>query len=374
MENTDKILFDDQKVQWYVAMGQGWIGPFSASDLYQKILKQEITWAHFAWKAGQSEWKRICDIRVFQSFIPPVPSKSSQASMKLEIKKEEKAAQKPLKSVPPSLSKKKWFLHYSETQFGPFSIEEVQKFLRAGKIHGKVFCWCEGMSDWKRLEQIEDLSADVAEASRVRAEKKKSAHSPPSAPAVTDSNARVEGWIPNRPIDGRKRGELREEPVFVLEEKPKKSMRSKTLTRFEIRPEEVVKKEKSSLENKNSSDSVLPTVESETKLIKKDLRSSARKSLVARVLVAGKDRLGVAMCRDVSIGGMQVLTDQLPGKVGDRIKLNVSPLGQPSGGVEPFVAEGIIVRVLEDGRGFSFRFEKLAASAIRAIEAYLQSA
>jgi hypothetical protein len=34
------------------------------------------------------------------------------------------------------------------------------------------------------------------------------------------------------------------------------------------------------------------------------------------------------------------------------------------------VAEGMVVRILEDGRGFSFRFEKLPENARKSIEKY----
>ena len=77
----------------------------------------------------------------------------------------------------------------------------------------------------------------------------------------------------------------------------------------------------------------------------------------------------IAVCRDISIGGMQVLTDRVPGPVGSKLKLNVSP-GDPSK-VKGFVAEGEIVRVLEDGRGFSFRFRKITEEARRTIEKYI---
>jgi hypothetical protein len=81
------------------------------------------------------------------------------------------------------------------------------------------------------------------------------------------------------------------------------------------------------------------------------------------------------MCRDISVGGMQVLTDQIPGVSGTRIRLNVSPVNpsrsKASSAIEPFVAEGVIVRILEDGRGFSFRFEGLTDRAKKIIEKYI---
>jgi hypothetical protein len=95
-------------------------------------------------------------------------------------------------------------------------------------------------------------------------------------------------------------------------------------------------------------------------------RRTVRQPLVAKVLVSDDDSIALGVCRDVSIGGMQVLTDRIPGKVGSKIRLNVSPT-EPSK-LSAFVARGVIVRILEDGRGFSFRFDQLDDAARRALE------
>jgi hypothetical protein len=100
-------------------------------------------------------------------------------------------------------------------------------------------------------------------------------------------------------------------------------------------------------------------------------RSAPRAPLVAKIVLAAGQAVSVAVCRDISVGGMQVLTDRIPGGVGTRVKLNVS--SSEGTGIEPFVAEGVIVRVLEDKRGFSFRFEKLPDKASKAIQAYISA-
>jgi len=100
-----------------------------------------------------------------------------------------------------------------------------------------------------------------------------------------------------------------------------------------------------------------------------DRRESPRKPLVAQIYLTNEKEIASGVCRDISVGGMQVLTDSLPGKTGDRIHLNVM---QPqSSGLAPFVAHGVIVRILEDKRGFSFRFTDINDEAKRSIERYI---
>lgn len=103
-----------------------------------------------------------------------------------------------------------------------------------------------------------------------------------------------------------------------------------------------------------------------------DRREAPRRPLVARLFLHNDKDVIVAICRDISVGGMQVLTDRVPGGPGTRIKLNVAP-SDAAQKVTGFVAEGEIVRVLEDGRGFSFRFLRISREAQQAIEKYIES-
>lgn len=100
-----------------------------------------------------------------------------------------------------------------------------------------------------------------------------------------------------------------------------------------------------------------------------DKRIAPRKPLVAQVHLTNLKDIMTGICRDISVGGMQVLCEQVPGHVGETIRLNVLP--PDTSGLKPFVAEGVIVRVLEDKKGFSFRFSKLDAEAKSSIEKYI---
>lgn len=97
-------------------------------------------------------------------------------------------------------------------------------------------------------------------------------------------------------------------------------------------------------------------------------RKHARRPLIAKVMIAEGGKLIIGMCRDISVGGMQVMTEYLPEKTGVRLKLNVSPTDMAKPAFQPFVAEGIAVRIMDDRRGFSFRFEGLSAESRAVIE------
>lgn len=278
MENTEKVFFEDDRPQWYVALGENWVGPLTAADVYERVVSQKITWAHYVWKQGQSEWKRLCDVKTFAAAVPGAPSKSLQR----EVKETSVDAGRPVvkqaaKKVAEPSDEQGWYLYYNETQFGPFTKDDVGRLLSTGKITPRVHAWRTGLPNWTRLQELPNFKEAVAEFK-------------PASGAQGEAQKKI------------------------------------------------------------------------------DMRQTPRRPLVARVLMAGVNRVTEAVCRDISVGGMQVLTDNIPGGVGARIKLNVSATS-----IEAFVAEGVIVRLLEDQKGFSFRFEKLGDKAQRAIEDYIQS-
>ncbi|MBD65629.1 MAG: hypothetical protein CME62_10515 [Halobacteriovoraceae bacterium] len=98
-------------------------------------------------------------------------------------------------------------------------------------------------------------------------------------------------------------------------------------------------------------------------------RSNIRKPFIARMYIQNRDEVFVGICRDVSIGGMQVLVDHFPGQVGEEIAINV----HPENSEYHFVANGNIVRLLEGGQGFSFRFTELSDSSKESITKYLNA-
>jgi hypothetical protein len=285
MENTGKVLFEDQTPQWFIALGKNWVGPLTAADVHAKVVQNEITLAHYVWRKGQKNWQRICDTAPFQAAVPHEPAKA----LKDEVAERSREVQ--MKKAPPAppkqddVDQKVWYLYFNETQFGPFSSSEVDENIASGKIDARVFVWRDGMAGWERLEKVPAF------------QKKLKGAVPIVKPAALRSAKKV------------------------------------------------------------------------------DQRGTPRKPMLARILLSNDRDVAVAVCRDISIGGMQVLTDKIPGEVGSRIKLNVSPAKDEKGKkaeFKPFVAEGTIVRLLEDGRGFSFRFSRLTESARRSIESYIE--
>jgi hypothetical protein len=280
MENTKSVLFENDEAVWFVAIANQPVGPLKPSQVYQKVLAQEIVVGSFVWRDGMKDWARLSDQEEFKNLFPskPPPIVLEQAQKKMA-----KAPPPPPKETVEIIEERNWFLIHNDVQIGPFSTTEVIASLQSGKVFPRDHAWQDGMSNWVKIQDLSDFAEYFS-----------------SHPKVIES----------------KRG------------------------------------------------APTPAASSSEK------RQSNRKALVARVLLTDENTLFMGMCRDISIGGMQILTDRLPGPAGTRVRLNISPTDKNSN-VPAFVAEGVVVRILEDNRGFSFRFDKISAAAKKAIEEYL---
>ena len=75
---------------------------------------------------------------------------------------------------------------------------------------------------------------------------------------------------------------------------------------------------------------------------KEERRKNARRPFVARILFHNNAAIFEGICQDISINGLQILVADFPGKVGDKITLNVHPDNSDYN----FTASGKIIRFL----------------------------
>lgn len=103
------------------------------------------------------------------------------------------------------------------------------------------------------------------------------------------------------------------------------------------------------------------------KITEEDRRFNVRKPFVARLFFHDNQTVYEGICRDISVGGLQILVSEFPCSVGDKVSMNV----HPDNSDYHFTASGKVVRKLEGNAGFSLRFEDLAPDAHSAIQSYI---
>ena len=98
-----------------------------------------------------------------------------------------------------------------------------------------------------------------------------------------------------------------------------------------------------------------------------ELRQTPRKPYEVRVLLTDGQEVGWAVCRDISLGGMQVQMNFVPGPVGTELRINVNSYRDIPG----FSCAGRIVRVSDDKRAFSLEFISLPEAAKEGLTRFL---
>lgn len=100
-----------------------------------------------------------------------------------------------------------------------------------------------------------------------------------------------------------------------------------------------------------------------------DRRVSGRRPFVARALFHDRSRVQEGVCRDISVGGLQMLVSGSGVRAGDTIKLNI----HPDNGDVRFSASGRVIRLLGGDQGFSLKFENLDEESRALIRRYVDA-
>ena len=263
-------------------------------------------------------------------------------------------------------TEKKWFVAIDERLVGPVSGKEIALWVTGGELRLADFVWQEGFSSWKRIIELKDFQpllpsepnpALMAQA-RTRLQQERQQELTPATTAPLPPGAEQRIWFLF--MNNAQYGPFSVSEVHLMVEAGR--VNENTYLWKKGMTDWVPAAELGELGLKLGK----PAKRSSKKGAEK--RHTPRRPFEAKILLTDGQEVGWALCRDISIGGMQILMEHVPGEAGAQLKLNVAA----SGDIPAFVCDGEIVRVMEDGRGFSFRFLSLPAKAKAAIEKYIE--
>lgn len=253
-----------------------------------------------------------------------------------------------------------WYYVLSGERQGPVEAQKIADLYSGGQITAEDYIWCKGFENWVKIKDVEEFNTsknDKIEIEEV------------ALPAKI-SNIDLTNFEKDKKIfyikigadRGQKEVEYGPFSIDVLKKLYEdKRMNAKTFIftqgmenwkiLAEVEGYEVIFEE------------VPPAI------AESDKRAFNRKPFIARMFIHNNQSVFEGICRDISIGGMQVLVDNFPAKVGETIAINVHPENTE----HSFVASGSIVRLLEGGQGFSFRFMNLSSESVNAINSYISA-
>lgn len=251
----------------------------------------------------------------------------------------------------------KWYYVLSGERQGPVDKEQILSLRQSGTLGDQDYVWRKGFENWMKIENVDDLQAappapqppDMAFPEPIAGELNLAA----------EDRERKSFFIKTGADRGREEVEYGPFSLRIMKRLyDENRINGKT---FVFCPK---MKNWKPLADFAGFEEVFEDAPPEIK--DEDRRAFRRKPFIARMFIENENRVFEGICRDVSVGGMQVLVDNFPAEVGKRVSINAHPENSDY----HFTASGEIVRKLEGGLGFSFRFINLNDEAVKAINTY----
>lgn len=258
-----------------------------------------------------------------------------------------------------------WYYVQKGNRHGPVAIDVLEEMVKNQELKTDDYVWKKGFENWKKVKEVDELNTNQVEALAPEPELPKF----PDAPPKPEKEINLKELGDDEKVIfiriGADRGVAATEygPYSLnILKKLFKENRINGKTEIFIKGSKGFKLLGDLPEYEEVFEEVPPVIQ------ESDRRVTTRKPFIARLFIQNNKNLFEGICRDISIGGMQILIDDFQGNVGDKITINV----HPENSEYHFTASGVVVRILEGNSGFSFRFQGLSDEAKRAVEKYLQ--
>ena len=256
-----------------------------------------------------------------------------------------------------------WYYVEAGERKGPVELEALKDLISSGALGDEDYVWTKGFENWVQLQEVEELQV-IEEVVEETLEPE--VHSEGSS--VSSDSLRLQEYLSDEnsvfiKIGADRGAEEVEYGPYSLEiiKKLYTQNRINAKTYIFVRGMQDWTMIADLEDFSEIFEGTPPPIEDSER------RASKRKPFVARMYIENQKQVFVGVCRDISVGGMQVLVEQVPAKIGDSISINVHPENTE----HHFVAGGTVVRLLDGGQGFSFRFTDLGEDAKEAIQSYL---
>jgi hypothetical protein len=263
-----------------------------------------------------------------------------------------------------------WFYYHNNKQEGPLTLEQLKELVINGQLNHTSYVWTKGFADWKLIKDVHELNVQV---SNVQKKQENTSTATQEFTQVTNSHNTGSNLLLGTVKPDEKciyiktgfdrGGTPKEYGPYDLEMLKKlyktNRVNGRTLVYF---PGIDCWRILAVFADFEEIFNELPPIIEDS-----DRRRWERKPFTARLFFTTDNQFYEGVCKDISLGGMQVLLHKFPGKVGEIIKLNV----HPEDANHQFVAKAKIVRIAKSDGALSMEFVELSDVARKAIENYL---
>lgn len=267
------------------------------------------------------------------------------------------------------MSKNWWYVEGSDRK-GPVDEQALKGHLDSGILNSDSYIWTKGFENWVKFHEVDELKHLLE--TKVPVEEVTAFEEPQRAPAIERKAFDLSSIGENERVFYIKTGMDRNANESGAEYGPfSLDQLSRLFTESRINEKTYI------FTTGMDNWSLLVDFEMYSKISGGEMvsiedserRSHVRKPFVANMYFHDQTQLFEGVCRDISIGGMQILISNFPGEINDEVTMNV----HPENSEYCFVATGKIVRILDGNSGFSLRFDTIGDDAKSAINNYLES-
>lgn len=248
-----------------------------------------------------------------------------------------------------------WYYVLKGNRQGPVDQDFILSLIKNQELKDEDFVWKKGFDNWKKVREVNELQVESTPEIKL--------------PEIIYTEKKLKDFVPDERVlwirVGNDRGQAPSDYGPFTMKQLKQLFSENRINGKSLLFSQGMKEWKilaDFVDYQEVFEEVPPMIKEE------DRRTSVRKPFIARLFIQNNKKLFEGVCRDISIGGMQVLLDDFSGKAGDKITINVHPENSDY----HFTASGVVVRLLEGNAGFSFRFQGLNDEAKKAIDKYLQ--
>jgi len=281
----------------------------------------------------------------------------------------------------------KWYYVQDGERQGPVDENKMQALAQAGTLTNESYVWKKGMKDWAHLADVAELANLVAAAPAARTPS--FAPAPESDDPAFDDLAGADNTAsmlmeeaPKTNFDWHKVDT--QQKIFMIKTGIDRGANEAEYGPFNLAMlQRLLQEKRINLKTlvytpgmdtwEFLADTPLAgqiTSEVPPVIAESERRKAVRRPFVAKMFLSDDQQVFEGVCRDISIGGLQILVSNMPVQVGDTISMNV----HPDNTSHSFVATGRVVRLLGQHQGLSVRFQNLDDAARQAINAYLDQA
>ncbi|MBP5296461.1 MAG: DUF4339 domain-containing protein [Bacteriovoracaceae bacterium] len=279
----------------------------------------------------------------------------------------------------------KWYYVQDGERQGPVDEKKMQALAQAGTLTNESYVWKKGMKDWAHLADVAELTALVNNtAASVMTSSAEEEEDPAFASLDSGDNtaSMMLEEMPRASFDWHKVDT--QQKVFMIKTGIDRGANEAEYGPFNLAMlQRLLQEKRINLKTlvytpgmdtwEFLADTPLAgqiTSEVPPVIAESERRKAVRRPFIAKMFLSDDQQVFEGVCRDISIGGLQILAANVPVKVGDTISMNV----HPDNTQHSFVATGRVVRLLGQHQGLSVRFQNLDDAARQAINAYLDQA